>query len=309
MQEGRPSWVLLATGGTIAGAAEDPQDHLGYRAGALGAGELLRRIGVGEGVATEEVAAIDSKDMEWEVWRRLAARCAHWLSQPAVRGVVVTHGTDTLEETAWFLQRVLAPAKPLVLASAMRPATALSPDGPQNLADAFTVAQADGARGVLAVSDGAVFAAGEVRKVHPYRLQAFSAGDAGALARVEDARLRILREWPQPRPSEGLLARLQEAAQAPRVEIVHSHAAADGRVVDLLAADGVRGLVVAGTGNGTLHFALESALQRARERGVRVVRSTRCALGSVLPHAGEPFESRPFTPAVSRVDLMLDLLA
>jgi len=129
-----------------------------------------------------------------------------------VAGVVVTHGTDTLEETAWFLQRVLAPAKPVVLSAAMRPATALQSDGPQNLLDAVTVAQLQGARGVVAVLGGQLFGARDVRKLHPYRIDAFGAGDAGIIGVVEEGRLRQFRDWPSSADAIGADALPDDAA-------------------------------------------------------------------------------------------------
>jgi L-asparaginase len=303
--------VVLGTGGTIAGRAQRAGGELDYRAGEIGVEQLLQGLPALEGVAVvaEQLAQIDSKDMAFELWRELAARCRHWIVQPQVQGIVITHGTDTLEETAWFLERVLAPRKPIVLVSAMRPATALSPDGPQNLAEAFTVVRSAGASGVLAVCAGAVHGAADVRKVHPYRVAAFSSGDAGALAYVEAGAVRQLRAWTSPTPSRDLFEQVQRTAQWPWVEIVHSHAGADGRVVDALAAAGVKGLVVAGTGNGSVHAALEQALLRAQGAGVRVVRSSRCLEGPVIPLAKEALPCTPLTPAKARVDLLLDLLA
>ncbi len=302
--------VVLATGGTIAGAASRPGDHLGYRAGQLGVQELLAGVpGLDtDGVAAEQVANIDSKDMDWSVWRPLAARCAHWLGQPGLRGIVVTHGTDTLEETAWFLQRVLVPARPVVLASAMRPATAPSPDGPQNLLDAIEVARTPGAAGVMAVCAGVVHAAADVRKVHPYRLDAFGSGDAGPVARVEAGEVRRLRDWPREEAARDLLRKVLESGRAPWVEVVHSHAGADGRLVDALVERGIEGIVVAATGNGTVHAALEAALLGALARGVRVVRSTRCTEGRVIAQPPDRIPATPLTPAKARVDLQLDLL-
>jgi L-asparaginase len=131
-------------------------------------------------VTTEQVAQVDSKDMEPAIWRALALRCACiGLRSPRWQGIVITHGTDTLEETAFFLHRVLPAAKPVVLTCAMRPATALAPDGPQNIVDAMAVARAPGAHGVTVACAGTLHGAEQVRKVHPYRLDAFSSGDAG----------------------------------------------------------------------------------------------------------------------------------
>lgn len=305
--------ALLATGGTIAGRAATAHDNIGYTAAELGVGELLASVpGVAaQAVATEQVAQVDSKDMSLEIWRALALRCAHWLAQEDVAGVVVTHGTDTLEETAFFLQCVLAPAKPVVLTCAMRPATSLLADGPQNLLDALAVAGAPDARGVLAVCAGAIHAAADVAKQHTYRLDAFTSGDAGPVGHVEEGRLRLLRDWPRPDARAAQwFARLAAGARWPRVEIVMNHAGAGGAIVKALVAQGVDGLVVAGTGNGSVHRDLEAALRNAQAQGVKVLRSTRCAQGAVLakpgdvlPHAGT------LSPVKARVALMLELLA
>jgi L-asparaginase len=302
--------VVFATGGTIAGAAADASDHVGYKAGELAIAQLLAGIPGLEGqrFRSEQVAQVDSKDMAFGVWRELAWHCSGALAHEDVQGVVVTHGTDTLEETAWFLQRVLAPRKPVVLASAMRPATAASADGPQNLLDAFSVARHPGAAGVVSVSAGEVHGAADVRKVHPYRIDAFSSGEAGPVALVQAGAVRELRPWPQGQADAALLARVVETEDWPWVEIVASGAGTDGRAVDALAAAGVQGLVVAGTGNGTVHQDLEAALARAQANGVDVVRSTRCIDGSIVPGAPSPFPASALTPAKARVDLLLDLL-
>jgi L-asparaginase len=259
-------------------------------------------------VTGEQVAQIDSKDMDFGVWVALAERCAHWLAQDDVQGIVVTHGTDTMEETAFFLQAVLAPAKPVVLTGAMRPSTSAAADGPRNLADAIHVAASPGATGVTVVFAGEIHGAPDVAKRHNYRLDAFSSGDAGAIGYVEEGRLRLLRAWPQ---SPGLreVARLAPAPDWPRVEIVQNHAGADGAIVRALLASGVAGLVVAGTGNGTLHHALQAALLQAQEEGVAVRRTTRCAEGVVLPAPGDRLPQVALSPVKARIALMLELMA
>ena len=190
--------VILGTGGTIAGTAASATDNVGYSAAQRSVADLLQAVPAlaGTHLEAEQLAQLDSKDMDASTWQHLARRVAHHLARPGVVGVVVTHGTDTLEETAWLLQRVLAPHKPVVLVAAMRPATAMAADGPQNLLDAVTVARTPGARGVLAVLAGQVHGAAEVRKVHTYRLDAFGSGDAGPLAVVEQGRVRRFRDWP-----------------------------------------------------------------------------------------------------------------
>lgn len=303
--------VVLGTGGTIAGRAASAQDNVGYKAAEVGVADLLQGIPVLAGfeLQAEQVAQIDSKDMDFAVWCALAARCAHWLAQLDVAGLVVTHGTDTMEETAFFLQSVLAPVKPVVLTGAMRPATSAAADGPQNLADALAVASSPLAQGACVVFAGSVHGPHDVQKVHSYRPDAFSSGDAGPIAHVEEGRLRLLRAWPQ-----GVALRqgrsLPDPAQWPRVEIVLNHAGAGGAIVRALVADGVAGLVVAGTGNGSLHHALEAALVEAQQRGVAVRRSSRCPQGRVLAQEGAALPAADgLSPVKARIALLLELMA
>jgi L-asparaginase len=324
--------VVLGTGGTIAGKAPAAGDNVGYVAGQVDVADMLHGIDAPAGsvLVAEQVAQLDSKDMDMATWRSLALRCAAWLAEADVAGIVVTHGTDTLEETAFFLQRVLAPAKPVVLVSAMRPSTALAPDGPQNLRDAIAVAATPGARGVCAVAAGTVHGAHDVRKVHTYRLDAFDSGDAGALGHVEEGVLRRLRDWPA--SDRDVARRCFEAvaripsARWPRVEIVTSHAGADGRLVDLLLRgneavgvdDRLRGLVVASTGNGTVHRDLQAAALRAQRAGITVVRATRCAGGRIVGPPGDDEapssdhdrlrSGNDLTPVKARIALLLELI-
>ncbi len=309
-------FVVLGTGGTIAGTSATAGDNIGYTAAQVGVEQLLgavpgfQALVLGTLVA-EQVAQIDSKDMDVEVWRALALRCIHHLADPEVRGLVMTHGTDTLEETAWFLQRVLDTCKPVVLTCAMRPATALAPDGPQNLLDAVAVAQTPGATGVLVVAAGEIHDALHVQKVHPYRVQAFSSGDAGPVGWVEEGTVRLAQNWPVAHAQKASIAikNIAEASNWPVVEIVMSHAGASGTLVDALVREGVQGIVVACTGNGTIHHALEAALLRAQAAGVRVVRSTRCPEGQVIPKHGDQLpDARGLSPVKARISLMLDLL-
>jgi L-asparaginase len=302
--------VILGTGGTIAGRAADPSDAVGYRAGEVGVAELLAGVPVPAGCAVEaeQVAQVDSKDMDHALWLRLAQRIAAHLQRPEVAGLVVTHGTDTLEETAYFLHRVLAPAKPVVLTAAMRPATALLADGPQNLADALALAAEAGARGVLVAVAGRVFDAPGLHKLHPYRLDAFAGGDAGPLGVIEEGVLRRFRRWPDG-PALGLERLPADPAAWPRVEIVLSHAGAGPALVDALRAQGVDGLAVAGTGNGTVHRELEAALRRAEADGVAVRRATRCLGGAVVgAPAGALRSAGALTPVQARIELMLELI-
>lgn len=302
--------VILGTGGTIAGAAADPADDVGYTAAQRAVRSLVDAVPslAAQRLECEQLAQLDSKDMDHATWQRLALRAAHHLARDDAAGVVATHGTDTLEETATFLHLVLAPRKPLVLVAAMRPATSLQADGPQNLLDAVRVARHPDARGVLAVLAGQVHAGDDVRKWHPYRLDAFGSGDAGPLALIEDGALRVLRPWP--RAVAVCPAALQLPVDRwPRVEIVTSHAGSDGRVVRSMVRDGVDGLVVAATGNGSIHRELEAALDEAARAGVRVWRATRCGAGAIVGGRADWPGAGALTPAKARVALLLELLA
>ncbi len=303
MPSPRALTVVLGTGGTIAGTAASATDATGYRAAQLGVQALVDAVPALAGFVLEaaQVAQVDSKDMGPAVWRQLAHDAAAALARPDVGGVVVTHGTDTLEETACFLHRVLAPSKPLVLTAAMRPATSLQADGPQNLLDAVTLACEPGARGVMVALAGRVFAAEGLRKVDAWRLDAF---DGFELARVENGRVRPLAPWPEG-VAIGLEALAPPPEQWPRVAWITSHAGFDGALVDAVLAAGFDGLVVAGTGNGTLHHELEAALRRAGDAGVAVRLTTRCASGRLVD--GPP--DQPVGAAQARVALMLELLA
>ena len=318
--------VVLGTGGTIAGTANSASDNIGYTAAQVGVAQLLADVPgmpavlAGHRLMSEQVAQVDSKDMSFAVWQALAQRVRHHLSSDDVAAVVITHGTDTLEETAFFLQSVLPVAlinaKPVVLTAAMRPASSFSPDGPQNLLDSVTVALAPGAHGVVAVCAGSVHSGFDVQKSHTYRLDAFSSGDAGPQAYVEEGQVRLLKNWPLA-PAEYAQSAIQSILtwdDWPRVEIVMNYAGGSGAVVDAVlqpaaGSSPLRGLVVAATGNGTIHVDLEAALRRAQAQGVRVVRASRCASGRVLPTAHSEFaHSHGLSPVKARIALMLDLM-
>jgi len=304
--------VVLGTGGTIAGTADSATDSVGYRAASLGVDALVAAVPplAGWAIEGQQLAQVDSKDMTLALWLSLLAALRRQLQRPEVAGVVITHGTDTLEETAYFLHRVLTPDKPVLLTAAMRPATSLQADGPQNLLDAVTLARAGTPGGVRVVFGGRILGAADVRKQHPWRIDAFGAGDAGVLGLIQDGVLQGFRELQPAVPHAAADALPAEAEAWPRVEIVTSHAGADGRVIDALVAAGVHGIVVAGTGNGAVHEQLMQAARRAAAAGVPVVRASRCLLGGVF---GAPAGALPsygaLTPWQARIELMLDLLA
>lgn len=320
--------VFLGTGGTIAGTAVSAGDNVGYQSAQVGVGQLLASVpslarqATAECLESEQVAQIDSKNMDWAILQRLSHRVEFHLQRGDVGAVVITHGTDTLEETAFFLSRVLAAAqladKPVVLTCAMRPATADFPDGPQNLCDALVVAQTPGACGVLVVCAGEVHAGPQVQKVHPYRVNAFSSGESGPVGFVEEGRVRWVRQVPVMGAitDAGALAQ-RLAGNWPRVEIVINMVGVGGATVRALCnanhgADApVRGLVVAGTGNGTLNHDMELALEVVRVQGVRVVVTSRCFSGQlVVGRDAIPADPRylGLPPVKARIALVLELL-
>jgi L-asparaginase len=303
--------VVLGTGGTIAGTSSAATDNVHYQAAQVGVQQLLGAVPAlaRQALEAEQVAQLDSKDMEFSVWLALAQRIDFHLARDDVAGIVVTHGTDTLEETAYFLQRVLGPRKPVVMTAAMRPSNAMLRDGPQNLFDAVCVAREPAAFGVVAVLAGAVHGALDVRKVHSYRVDAFGSGDAGVLGWIEEGRLRRVREWPAGVPI-GLARLPRDTSAWPLVEMITGHAGMSGALVEAAVAMGVRGLVVAGPGNGSVHRRLEAALRSAQQRGVVVWRCTRCLNGPVFDEPGLPFPSAgTLTPVQARIEMMLGLLA
>jgi len=332
----QPKILIIGTGGTIAGMADDAENPGQYRAAQLSVAALLAGVSGIETAAAGpldamQIAQIDSKDMSDEVWHALLQACDAAMRDEAVRGVVITHGTDTLEETAWFLHCVLGRlAKPVVLTCAMRPANALMPDGPQNLKDAVAAAaalDADGhplLREVVAVTGGGeLHSARWLQKVHPHRLLAFSSGEQGPLGWVDGTNVRLRQGYaPQAADTEGgytgsaWLAALPAPASTPWpwVEIVTSHAGLRPGLLEALQAHGVEGLVVATTGNGTVHEALLDAMARARQQGLPVWRSSRCSDGvisdAVLPGMAdlEKDVAVALTPYKCRVSLQLALV-
>lgn len=289
--------VVLATGGTIAGLAINAARPHEYASAQVCVEDLLKNIHQnGIELLNEQVAQIDSKDMTFAIWQSLLGRVAFWLAQDDVQGVVITHGTDTLEETAFFLHTVLQPIKPLALTCAMLPANVPGSDGPSNLNDALSWVQQPYATGVSVVCANQVHAGQAVQKSHSQQRNPFTSQmgitHPQALGVPTVAQVLACQHWP-------------------RVDVVQNHTGADGRLVrSLMAHDAPQGWVVSGTGNGTLHHDLEAALLEAQKQGAHVLRASRCAQGGVqsrgadvLPHAGA------LTAVQARVALLLHLIA
>ena len=319
--------VFLGMGGTIAGSSDSASDNVGYKVGQVGVSQLLVAIPAlsgalcGHEAVSEQVAQLDSKDLGHNHWKDLARRTRHYLAMPDVSSVIITHGTDTLEETAFFLSCVLPVeqlrSKPVVLTCAMRPASSSAPDGPQNVLDAVATALNSAARGVVVVCAGTVHSARDVQKVHPYRVNAFDSGDSGPLGFVEEGAVRWVHACSEA-IAEAFVFPFEKLGLDPWpwVEIVVSHAGVTGATVRALygMSSGpmplLAGIVVAGTGNGTIHQDMEAALRDAQKKGVRVLRSTRCSQGRVVAGSSESefAHSNGLSPVKARIALMLELM-
>lgn len=319
-----PRIAVVATGGTIAGAltgttaaapaAVSLTAH--YQAGILEIGDLLEALPVLASVAhieAEQSVQIDSKDMTLAYWSQLVYRVNALLTRAEIDGVVITHGTDTLEETAFLLHLGVKSSKPVVLTAAMRPATALSADGPLNLFNAVTVAahQAAIGQGVLVVLNNQIHCARDVTKTSTYAVDAFRSPEVGALGWVQDGRVEFQRA---PQRRHTCASELEAPLEAwPLVEIVTNYAGVSTVLVDALMAAGVRGIVAAGTGNGSLGAPLQQALAQAVRRGVAVVRASRVGAGHVMRNGVVPDDELGFVsagtlnPYKARVLLMLAL--
>ena len=278
-----PRIRVLATGGTIAGAQTG--GSRGYQAAAFSIEAL---VGAVPQLATlarlevEQVAALGSQDMNEAVWLKLATRTAAALADPDVAAVVITHGTDTMEETGYFLNLVVHSAKPVVLVGAMRPATEISADGPMNLYNAVAVAAHPDSRGrgVLVVANDEIHFAREVSKTNTTQVGTFRATDRGLAGLVHAGRLHLYAP-PVRRHTTSSEFSVDAATVLPRVDIVYAYAGMGRELIDAAVRAGAKGLVIAGVGDGNLNAAALSATAAAARAGVAIVRSSRTGGGVV----------------------------
>ena len=273
--------TVLATGGTIAGIAGSAIAK-DYRAGEIGIDAYLEDVGdlgLEAELSGRQIANIDSADIGSDVWIPLHEAILEALASETCQGVIVTHGTDTLEETAFLLDLTLPATKPVVLVGAMRPADAVGYDGLRNFANAVRVAsdpQAAG-RGVLVVMGDRVFAARDVRKVRTRGAEAFRGFPRESLGLVSPSAL----EWFGAPWRPGATARFAWVDELPEVAVIHAHAGLTGEAVERMVGTGARGVVMAGVGEGNFPEAVRTALRRMRDRGVFVVRASRAEEGLV----------------------------
>ena len=279
-----PTVVVLATGGTIAGAAATDV-QAGYTSGQVGVQQLLAAVPQAKKLANmrgEQISNIGSQDMNDEVWIKLATRINEIVAMHDVAGVVITHGTDTIEETAYFLNLVIKSRKPVVLTASMRPSTALSADGPLNFYNAVAVAANKEAavRGVLVVVNDWIHGASSLTKTSTTAVQTFLSPVSGLIGTVAYGDV----EWyrgPVGKNTVNSEFSVDKSTVLPRVDIIMANENMDGALIDAAATAGAKGIVIAGVGNGNMTKPALDALAAQAKKGVVGVRSTRVATGQV----------------------------
>jgi len=275
---------LLATGGTIAGAQAKPGEY-GYKSGAFNVQDLISAVPNLDKLAVisgEQVVNIGSQDMNDEVWLKLANRLNAALASPDVDGVVITHGTDTLEETSYFLSLVEHSDKPVVMVGSMRPATAVSADGPGNLYNAVATAISPGARGrgVLVELNDEIHYARNVQKTNTSSVQTFASVNRGPAGLVNTGKF----SWFQPMDKKhGATSEfsVEGLTKLPRVDILYAYPNMSVDLIDVAIRDGAQGLVIAGVGDGNMTQPALDRLSAAAKSGIVVVRSSRVGSGIV----------------------------
>jgi len=283
-QARKPRVVIVATGGTIAGSAESTT-AAGYKSGAVAVDVLIAAVPQMKSfadVSGVQVASIGSQDMNDEVWLKLAAEVNRLAAQPDVDGIAITHGTDTMEETAYFLNLVVKTDKPVVLTGSMRPSTSLSADGPLNIYNAVGVASDPRAkgRGVLVVANDDIHGARAITKRHTTDVQTFVSPEAGLIGVcLFDSRDFV--RMPARAHTTATPFKVAVGQTLPRVDIIYAHAGMSPDLIDAAVANGAKGLVIAGVGDGNMTTAALAAVSRAIAKGVVVVRSTRVGEGVV----------------------------
>ena len=312
----KPNIHILATGGTIAGSGASAT-ATNYTAGQVAIGTLLDAVPDLKNIANvtgEQVVRIGSQDMNDEVWLILAKRINELLAKPEVDGVVITHGTDTMEETAYFLNLTVKSDKPVVLVGAMRPSTAISADGPLNLYNAVVTAmdKASVGKGVLVVMNGIILGAENVTKMHTTSVETFQAPNAGALGYLFNSKV-YYNQSPLKKHTTQSAFDVTDLDKLPKVGIVYSHSNIYSDMVEPMLENGYQGIVHAGVGNGNIHKNIFPVLEKARQKGIQVVRSSRVPTGpSTLDNEVDDAHyqfvaSQQLNPQKARVLLMLAL--
>ncbi len=281
---GKRNIVILATGGTIAGAAATGT-QAGYQSGAVTIDAMVASVPGISDLATvkgEQISNVGSQDMSFDIMRKLAKRINELAASPNVDGIVITHGTDTMEETAFFLNLTAKTDKPIVLVGSMRPSTAVSADGPLNLYNAVAVAADPKAagRGVLVVMNDWIHGAHSLTKTSTTALQTFMSPVRGLVGITAYGKNDFFTSpsWKHTTQTEFDITGV---TQLPRVDIIFAAADMSPDLIDCAVTNGAKGIVIAGVGNGNMNKSSVDAAARAVQKGVVVVRSSRVPTGMV----------------------------
>jgi L-asparaginase len=316
-QKKLPTIVILATGGTIAGAGSTGT-QAAYTSGAVGIDTMIAGVpGIKDlaQIKGEQISSVGSQDMTFAIMLKLAKRINALLAQSDVDGIVVTHGTDTMEETAFFLNLVVKSNKPVVLVGAMRPSTAVSADGPLNLYDAVAVAADPNAagRGVMVVMNDWIHGAHSLTKTNTTAIQTFMSPLRG-LVGISNYGKNDFYNSPQWKHTVNSEFDINNVNALPRVDILYAYADMPADQIDAAVANGAQGIVIAGVGNGNMNKTSLEASARAAKKGVVVVRSSRVATGTVGRNVEVNDDEMNFVasdelnPQKARILLMLALL-
>ncbi len=310
-----PEISILATGGTIAGSGVSATGSA-YKAAVNPVDKVIAAVPQLEQVARirgEQICNISSQDMKPEYWLTLAARINQLFRLNLADGVVITHGTDTLEETAYFLNLTVAFDKPVVLTGSMRPGSALSADGAMNLYNAVAVATARESRnkGVLVVMNDRIYSARGVRKCDTINPAAFADHENGPLGRVNYGKVTFNNRPDKKHTFQSVLKLPLFTGIMPEIPIIYGYAGINPQMVESVCQSGIKGIVYAGVGNGNPSEEVLEVLARASANGITVVRATRVPDGPVTLEAEVDdakygfIVSDSLTPQKARILLML----
>ncbi len=311
----KPKVHILATGGTIAGTGESAT-KTNYKAGQVDIGTLLDAVPQVNNIADvtgEQIVKIGSQDMSDDVWLTLAKRINELLSAD-VDGIVVTHGTDTMEETAFFLNLTVKSDKPVILVGSMRPSTGMSADGPLNLYNAVVAAASKETKGkgVLVVMNGSILSAHNVLKTHTLEVETFKSPNSGPLGYVYNGKV-FMTEAPLKKHTTESVFDVSNLDKLPKVGIIYSHSNVEDHALKALINNGYKGIIHAGVGNGNIHKNIFPGLEEARKKGILVVRSSRVPNGpttldgEVDDDKYQFIASQELNPQKARILLMLGL--
>lgn len=280
-QQNKPTVLILTTGGTIAGSTS--HQNIEYKAGQTSGQSLIDSVPALKNIASiqvESIAQVGSQDMSDAILRHLALHIQQAEQDPSISGIVITHGTDTMEETAFFLNEVTQPTKPIILTGAMRPPGLTSADGASNLINAVELAIQPEAqnRPVMVMMNDTIFAARSVQKMHTTSLQTFQAPNSGPIGTINNHHINFF--YP-PFIKTTSPYSIPDQTPFPRVDIIYSHIQMDGDLIHDAIKRGVKGIVLAGVGDGNTSNAALQALKQASDQGIVIVRSSRVGSGFV----------------------------